>query len=76
MQSGEEKQFFNLQNVCDKIYFFAIKEDDLKSDKKLIKNIREQLSKNDVRPSYQVHSTKHPQSFCYFISYSSRIQEG
>jgi hypothetical protein len=76
MQSGEEKQFFNLQNICDKIYFFAIKEEDLKSDKKLIKNIREQLSKNEIRPSYRVHSTKHPQSFCYFISYSSRIQEG
>lgn len=76
IKTGEEKSFFNLQNVCDKIYFYAINESDLKSDTKLIKSIREQVSKSEIRPSYQIHSTKHPQSFCYFISYSSRIQEG
>lgn len=76
IRTGEEKSFFSLQNVCDKIYFYAINESDLKTDKKLIKSIREQISKSEIRPSYQVHSTKHPQSFCYFISYSSRIQEG
>lgn len=76
IKSGEEKSFFNLQNICDKIYFYAINESDLKSDTRLIKNIREQISKSEIRPSYQVHSTKHPQSFCYFIAYSGRIQEG
>lgn len=74
IKSGEEKTLYPLQNICDKMYYYAIKEDDLKSDRKLIKTIREQLSKNQIQPSYQVHSTKHPESFCYFISYSSRIQ--
>lgn len=74
MQSGEEKMMFPMQNICDKMYYFAIKEDDLKTDTKLIKTIREQLARNEVRPSYHIHSTKYPESFCYTISYSSRIQ--
>jgi hypothetical protein len=74
IKDGSEKDMFPIQNICNKIYYYAIKEDDLKTDTKLIKNIREQISKNEIRPSYQIHSTKYPESFCYTISYSSRIQ--
>lgn len=74
IKDGSERDMFPIENVCNKMYYYAIKEDDLKTDTKLVKNIREQLSKNEIRPSYQIHSTKYPESFCYTISYSSRIQ--
>ena len=74
IRDGSEKSMFPLDNICDKIYYFAIKEDDLKSDTKLIKTIREHLSTNTIRPSYQIHSTKYSESFAYFMSFSSFIQ--
>jgi hypothetical protein len=74
LKSGEEKDLFQLENVCDKTYYYAIKEDDLKTDTRLIKTIREQLAKNEIRPSYCIHSTKYPESFCFYVSHSSRIQ--
>lgn len=68
---GEESFLYELDNLTDKCYYFAINETTLKTDGKLLRNIRELTSTNEIRASYEVHSTKYPQSFCYFIAYTN-----
>jgi hypothetical protein len=70
----EEKSFFMLQSLLDKRYYFAIDNSTLKTDGKLLKNIREHIGKGEVRPSYQIHQTEYSDSYCYFVSYSNVIQ--
>ena len=74
LKSDDELDLFDLQNLADKCYYFAINESVLKTDGKLLKKIKEHVSKNDIRVSYEIHSTKHQDSFCYYVSYSSTIQ--
>jgi len=74
MEGGEETDLFDLQNITDKCYYYAINETSLKTDGKLLKKIKEHISKNNIRASYEIHSTKHSQSFCYYLSYSNSIQ--
>lgn len=70
----EEKSYFGLQYILDKKYYFAIDNDTLKTDGKLLKNIREHIGNGEVRPSYQIHKTEYSESYCYFVSYSNVIQ--
>ncbi len=72
--NDDEKDMYPLQNVTDKCYYFAINEDSLKTDGKLLRKIRDHVGDNDFASSYQVHSTKHKNSFCYYIAYSNTIQ--
>lgn len=74
MQNEEEKTLFPLEHISDKIYYYAINENLLRTDGKLLRKIREHQSTTGVNPSYQIHSTKHPNSFCYFVAYSKVIQ--
>ena len=74
IREGAEQNLFPIQNVVDKCYYYAISENSLKTDGKLLKNIREHTSQNLIRASYQVFSTKHQSSFCYYISYTNTIQ--
>jgi len=74
LKTDDEIDLFPIENVTDKCYYYAINENALKTDGKLLKKIKEHISKNDVRASYEIHSTKHPESFCYYISYSNSIQ--
>lgn len=72
---SQETSLFQIKNITDKCYYFAINEDALKTDGKLLKKIKEHISSNEIRASYEIHSTKHPKSFCYFIEYTNVIQE-
>lgn len=74
LSAEEEKYFFNIQQQKNKIYFYGIPESILNSDSKLLKNIREVISSNDVRAGYKIYSTKHTEKFCYFMSFSNVIQ--
>lgn len=74
LKNNDELDLFDLQNLSDKCYYFAISESLLKTDGKLLKKIKEHVSKNDIRVSYEIHSTKHQDSFCYYVSYSNTIQ--
>ena len=74
LASSEESSLYPLDNVTDRCYYYAINETALKTDGKLLKTIREQVGASGVRASYEIHSTKHPQSFCYYVSYTNVIQ--
>jgi hypothetical protein len=74
IKEGVEKMLYPLENITDKCYYYAINESTLKTDGKLLRTIRERTSQNSIRASYQVHSTKHSESFCYFVSYTNNIQ--
>jgi hypothetical protein len=72
--TSAETPFFLLDSLRDKCYYYCINEDVINSDGKLLKTIKEQVSKENIKASYQIHSTKHPTSFCYTASYTSQIQ--
>jgi hypothetical protein len=74
MANSEEKNFANLDHLSDKIYYFAIDKSTLNTDGKLLKNIREQVGKCQVRASYQIHQTEHSQSYCYYVAYTNVVQ--
>lgn len=74
LKNEEEIDLFPLENLADKCYYFAINEHLLKTDGKLLKKIREHVSKNSIRTSYEIHSTKYENSFCYYVAYSNSIQ--
>lgn len=74
LKNEEEIDLFPLENLADKCYYFAINENLLKTDGKLLKKIREHVSKNSIRVSYEIHATKHANSFCYYVAYSNSIQ--
>lgn len=74
MQNEIDTPLFDIENICDKKYYYGISETVLKTDGKLLKKIREHMSSDEYNISYEIHSTKHDKSFCYFIAYSKFIQ--
>jgi hypothetical protein len=74
MTNSTETPFFQLDSLRDKCYYYCINEDVINSDGKLLKTIKEQVSKENIKASYQIHSTKHPSSFCYTAGYTNQIQ--
>ncbi len=74
LNGEQEKYFFNISQQKNKTYYYGIPEEILNSDPKLLKNIREIISSNEIRAGYKIYSTKHIEKFCYFISFSSAIQ--
>lgn len=71
---GEEKNLYPLDKVIYKNYYYAINENTLKTDGKLLKNIREQVSQTGVMSSYEIHPTKYEKSFCYFVCLTNSVQ--
>jgi hypothetical protein len=71
-KNNSETPFFELQNVGHKCYYYAVPEQVLKSDGKLFKMIKEKAA--EEQSSYQIHTTKHAETFAYFLAHSSYIQ--
>ena len=76
--TGEENPFFDLDNLKEKSYYYAIPEEELKTDKKLLNNIKEQILEKpqmeDVNISYGVFPTNYEQKYAYFVARSNQIQ--
>jgi hypothetical protein len=72
IKNNNDTPFFSLQNVGHKCYYYAVPEQVLKSDGKLFKMIKEKAAED--QSSYQIHTTKHAETFAYFISHSSFVQ--
>lgn len=75
---GEEKTFFPLDNIKERVYYYGINENQLRNDNGLISKIREQVDSKrhaEQRISYRVYSTSYeePQVFC--IQSSAMIQK-
>lgn len=72
IKDGTDAYLFPLQNVGHKCYYYAIPEEVLKTDGKLFKTIKEKVSED--HSSYTIHSTKHAESFAYFVASTNFIQ--
>jgi hypothetical protein len=77
-ETGEESPFFSLDNVVEKRYYYAIPEEELKTDKTLMNKIMTQVKdspqERDVKVSYGVFSTQYADKYAYFIASTSFIQ--
>lgn len=78
LQNNEESLFFPLNFIDDKCYYFAINENELKSNGKLFKIIKDSMLQKvleQTKISYKIYSTPHEQNYCYIVAYSRKIQE-
>ena len=77
-ETGEESPFFSLDNVAEKRYYYAIPEEELKTDRTLMSKIMTQVKdtpqEKDVKVSYGVFSTQYSDKYAYFIASTSEIQ--
>jgi hypothetical protein len=73
-ENNSESVFFDMQNIDEKRYHFFVNNEVLKTDAKLYKNIKETISRQEIRSSYQILTTQHPQSFCYIEGYTNQNQ--
>ncbi len=77
-ETGDESPFFSLDNVKEKRYYYAIPEEELKTDKTLMSKIMSQVKdspqEKDVKVSYGVFPTQYADKYAYFIASTSEIQ--
>ena len=77
-ETGDESPFFSLDNVKEKRYYYAIPEEELKTDKTLMSKIMSQVKdspqEKDVKVSYGVFPTQYADKYAYFIGSTSEIQ--
>ena len=78
MESGEEKLFYDLQYPRHKVYYYAINDEALKVDKKLLPNIKKYMESNTTEncaSNYSIYGTDYEENYCYVELFSSFIQE-
>lgn len=77
-ETGDESPFFSLDNVEEKRYYYAIPEEELKTDNTLMNKIMTQVKdspqEKDVKVSYGVFPTQYADKYAYFIASTSFIQ--
>ena len=75
--SGEEKLFFPLDNIKEKVYYIGVNQKSLNDGgffKKLKENMKEKAEKENVRISYSIHETKYEDNYAYVVAHSDEIQ--
>ena len=72
-----EKTFLNLIIVLNKKYYYGMQEEELKTDNKLLKKIREQVNKlsGDASSSYDVFPTNYAEPHVLCVLSTSVVQE-
>ncbi len=76
-QSGEENNFFPIDNETNRCYYYAVNENILEEDYKVLKNVNKQVKEKmkDLQgASYQIHSTKYETNFAFVEVWTSNIQ--
>jgi len=76
-ESGEEKMFFNLANVREKVYYYAINEKKLREQGGIHKKVIAQVKENakNTKTTYGIYPTQYEQDYVYCVAYSSIVQE-
>mgnify|MGYP001173250098 FL=1 len=76
-QTGEEKLFFPVDSVREKVYYYAINEEKLRESSDIRKKIISQVKENsvDTKVSYGIYSTQYEEDYVYCVAYSSTIQQ-
>jgi len=76
-ESGEENNFFPIDNETNRCYYYAINENVLEEDYKVLKNVNKQVKEKmkDLQgASYQIHSTKYETNFAFVEVWTSNVQ--
>ena len=76
-ESGEEKMFFNLDKVREKVYYYAINEKKLREQGGIHKKVIAQVKANaeNTKTTYGIYPTQYDEDYVYCVAYSSNIQE-
>lgn len=77
IQNDTERLFFPLDFQSQRCYYFGVSEQDLKTDAKLLRNIKEKInSKIGSAESiyYKIFKTSAEKNFCYIKAVSKKIQ--
>lgn len=76
-ESGEENNFFPIDNETNRCYYYAVNENLLEEDYKVLRNVNKQVKEKmkDLQgASYQIHPTKYETSFAFVEVWTSNIQ--
>lgn len=78
INKNSEQLFYPIELIDDKCYYFAINDNELKSNGKLFKIIKDQMKEkvlDNTKISYRIYSTPHDSNYCYVVAYSKKVQE-
>lgn len=78
IENNIEKIVYQFNNIDDKCYHFFINENELKTNNKLFRVIKERMREkiiDNTKISYKIYSTNYDKNYCYFVAYSKKIQE-
>jgi hypothetical protein len=79
LQTDKETNYYSLDMVDSKHYYFHINRATLESDGQLLKKLRQNISaKSDefTTASFAVYETNYDYNFCVVTSHSRKVQEG
>jgi hypothetical protein len=76
-ETGEENLFFDLDNVREKVYYYAINEEKLKTQGDIHKRVIAQVKENakNTKTTYGIYPTQYDEDYVYCVAYSSIVQE-
>jgi len=76
-RTGKESLFFNLDNVREKVYYYAINEKKLREQGDLHKRVVAQVKTNakNTKTTYGIYPTQYDEDYVYCVAYSSIVQE-
>ena len=76
-ETGEENLFFSLANVREKVYYYAINEEKLKTQGDIHKRVIAQVKANaeNTKTTYGIYPTQYDEDYVYCVAYSSIVQE-
>jgi len=76
-ETGKENLFFELDNVREKVYYYAINEEKLKTQGDIHKRVIAQVKENakNTKTTYGIYPTQYDEDYVYCVAYSSIIQE-
>jgi hypothetical protein len=77
LDNQNEKPFFDLKDVKEKVYYCGINEDELRNDNKLLTKIKERVDSSregNQRTSYRVYATTYEEPHIFCVKSSAMIQ--
>jgi hypothetical protein len=77
LDKSEEKPFFDLQDIRERMYFCGINENELRNDNKLLTKLKDLIDsqrEGDQRTSYRVYSTTYDEPHIFCVQSSAMIQ--
>ena len=76
-KKNTDKMFFSLDNVSDRVYYYACNKMKLETENNLFGEIKNSLKRKmeaDVRVSYGIFETEYDEDYIYCVAHTSTIQ--